>query len=480
MAISSEQELVETFGKPDSSNFEYFFTAANFLQYSNALRLVRTSNTNISNATTSGSSVLISNNEDYQSNYSTGQGIVGSWAARTAGAWGNNLSVSVCESAAAFETKGVTTVNDTATAVGDTTVVLTDSTGIIIGDVVSFSTTAATDDYTDGHEYKVTANDSGTSTITIVRKESGTNGLHAAITDGTNVRRRWRYYEFVDGAPGTSPYTSKRGGLNDEMHIVVVDEDGGISGTVGEVIETYSKVSKGADAKTSEGGTNYYPDVVFNRSSYLYWMDHSTLGVTNGFGSNVASKDFNTTSAITAPVTASLSAGLDGSVTAGQLKTAYEKFIDSETVDVGLIIGGKTPNETIGTPGDGKNHVNDLLQIAEDRKDAIAFVSPPRNHVVDITNTTVITNNITSFYGNINSSSYVVFDSGYKYMYDRYNDVYRYVPLNGDMAGLAARTDLTADAWYSPAGFNRGQVRGVVKLAYNPTKAQRDNCILRE
>ena len=474
VAISSEQELVETFGKPDSSNFEYFFTAANFLQYSNALRLVRTSNTNISNATTSGSSVLISNNEDYQSNYSTGQGIVGSWAARTAGAWGNNLSVSVCESAAAFETKGVTTVNDTATAVGDTTVVLTDSTGIIIGDVVSFSTTAATDDYTDGHEYKVTANDSGTSTITIVRKESGTNGLHAAITDGTNVRRRWRYYEFVDGAPGTSPYTSKRGGLNDEMHIVVVDEDGGISGTVGEVIETYSKVSKGADAKTSEGGTNYYPDVVFNRSSYLYWMDHSTLGVTNGFGSNVASKDFNTTSAITAPVTASLSAGLDGSVTSGQLKTAYEKFIDSETVDVGLIIGGKTPNETIGTPGDGKNHVNDLLQIAEDRKDAIAFVSPPRNHVVDITNTTTITNNIINFYEDINSSSYVVFDSGYKYMYDRYNDVYRYVPLNGDMAGLAARTDLTADAWYSPAGFNRGQVRGVVKLAYNPTKAQRD------
>ena len=474
VAISSEQELVETFGKPDSSNFEYFFTAANFLQYSNALRLVRTSNTNISNATTSGSSVLISNNEDYQSNYSTGQGIVGSWAARTAGAWGNNLSVSVCESAAAFETKGVTTVNDTATAVGDTTVVLTDSTGIIIGDVVSFSTTAATDDYTDGHEYKVTANDSGTSTITIVRKESGTNGLHAAITDGTNVRRRWRYYEFVDGAPGTSPYTSKRGGLNDEMHIVVVDEDGGISGTVGEVIETYSKVSKGADAKTSEGGTNYYPDVVFNRSSYLYWMDHSTLGVTNGFGSNVASKDFNTTSAITAPVTASLSAGLDGSVTAGQLKTAYEKFIDSETVDVALIIGVKTPNETIGTPGDGKNHVNDLLQIAEDRKDAIAFVSPPRNHVVDITNTTTITNNIINFYEDINSSSYVVFDSGYKYMYDRYNDVYRYVPLNGDMAGLAARTDLTADAWYSPAGFNRGQVRGVVKLAYNPTKAQRD------
>ena len=475
VAISSEQELVETFGKPDSSNFEYFFTAANFLQYSNALRVVRTSNTSISNANTSGSTVLISNNEDYQSNYSTGQGVVGSWAARTAGAWGNNLSVSVCESAAAFETLVATTVNDASTATGDTEIILTDSSDIIVGDIVSFSTTAATSDYTDGHEYRVTANNAGTNTITIVRKESGSNGLHAAITDGVNVRRRWRYYDFVDGAPGTSPYASARGGSNDEMHIVVIDEDGGVSGTVGEVIETYSKVSKGADAKTSEGGVNYYPDVVFNRSAYIFWMDHSTLGATNGFGSNVVSKDFNSTSAITATVTASLSAGSDGSATtAGQLKTAYEKFIDSDTVDVGLIIGGKTPNETIGTPGEGKNHINDLLQIAEDRKDAIAFVSPPRNHVVDITNTTTITNNIINFYEDINSSSYVVFDSGYKYMYDRYSDVYRYVPLNGDMAGLAARTDLTADAWYSPAGFNRGQVRGVVKLAYNPTKAQRD------
>ena len=475
VAISSEQELVDTFGKPDSTNFEYFFSAANFLQYSNALRVVRTTNTSISNANAGAGTVLISNNEDYQSNYSTGQGSVGSWAARTAGTWGNNLSVSVCDTAAAFETLAVTTVNDSATATGDTTVVLTASDGIIVGDIISFSTTAATNDYTDGHEYRVTANNTSTELVTFVRKESGTGGLHAPLTNGTNVRRRWQYYDFVDGAPSTSPYASARGGANDEMHIVVIDEDGGISGTVGEVIETYSKVSKGSDAKTSQGGTNYYSDVIFNRSAYIFWMDHSTLGATNGFGVSVVSKDFNATSAITIPVTNSLSAGANGSaVTAGQLKTAYEKFSDAETVDVGLIIGGKTPSETIGTPGDGKNHVSDLLQLAEDRKDAIAFVSPPRNHVVDITNTTTITNNIINFYEDINSSSYVVFDSGYKYMYDRYNDVYRYVPLNGDMAGLAARTDLTADAWYSPAGFNRGQVRGVVKLAYNPTKAQRD------
>ena len=192
VAISSEQELVDTFGKPDSNNFEYFFTAANFLQYSNALRVVRATNTSLSNANAAGSSVLIENNDDYTSNYASGQGVVGAWAARTAGAWGNNLSVSVCESAEAFEKQGVTTVNDSATATGDTTVILTSSASINVGDIVSFSTTAATNDYTDGHEYRVTANDTGSNTITIVRKESGSGVLHAAITDGGNVRRRWR------------------------------------------------------------------------------------------------------------------------------------------------------------------------------------------------------------------------------------------------------------------------------------------------
>ena len=473
ITISSEQELVNTFGKPDSSNFEDFFSAANFLQYSNALRVVRVTNTGLSNATASGSAFTIKNTNDYQDNYADGSASVGEWAARTAGVWGNNIAVSICPSATAYEQAAKTKVDGTAHAIGDQSIIVDDTTGFNVGDIIEFTTTGSGTDY-DGYKYRVTAVDSGTQ-LSFVRADTGTGGLHVAPVDDSNIKRRWRFYDLVSGAPGTSPHVTARGGSGDEMHVVVFDEDGGITGSAGEVLETYSKVSKGADAKTNEGGTNYYPDVIFNRSAYIYWMDHSTLGVTNGFGSNVASKDFDGTSAITAPVSTSLSAGSNGSaVTAGQLKTAYEKFQDADTVDVGLIIGGKTPNETIGTPGDGKNHVNDLLQIAEDRKDAIAFVSPPRNHVVDITNTTTITNNIVNFYEDINSSSYVVFDSGYKYMYDRYNDVYRYVPLNGDMAGLAARTDLTADAWYSPAGFNRGQVRGVVKLAYNPTKAQRD------
>ena len=143
---------------------------------------------------------------------------------------------------------------------------------------------------------------------------------------------------------------------------------------------------------------------------------------------------------------------------------AYQKFADAETVDVGLIMAGS---------GDA-THIGNLITIAENRKDAIVFASPERSDVVNVTDANAQKTNVVAFFNTIQSSSYVLFDSGYKYMYDRYADVYRYVPLNGDMAGLAARTDLIADAWYSPAGFNRGIVRGAVKLAFNPTKAQRD------
>jgi phage tail sheath protein FI len=459
VAISSEQELVDTFGKPDSSTFEYFFSAANFLQYSNALRVVRATNSSLLNATSNGTGLLVKNNDDYTNNYATGQASVGTFAARSAGAWGNNLLVSTCPSATAYEQEGVTTVNDSATSVGDTTVVLTDSSGVNVGDIVSFSTTAATNDYDDGHQYRVTAND-GSTTITIVQKESGTGGLQTTLTDGGNVRRRWRYYDSVDGAPGTSAYVSDRSGSGDEIHVVVVDEDGGITGVAGDVLETYSKLSKASDAKTPQGDNNYYPDIIFTKSNYVYWMDHNTSGSNWG---NAASGT--TYTAVNTPTNESLSAGSDGStVTTGEMKTAYEKFSDADTVDVGLIIAGK---------GDG-THVDNLITIAENRKDAVVFASPERSDVVNVTNSHTQTENVKDFFDSRRSSSYAVFDSGYKYMYDKYSDVYRFVPLNGDIAGLAARTDSIADSWFSPAGFNRGVVRGVVKLAYNPTKAQRD------
>jgi hypothetical protein len=458
VTVSSEQELVETFGKPDSNNFEDFFSAANFLQYSNALRVVRAQNSSIANAVASGSSFVIKNETDYINNYATGQGSVGEWAARTAGAWGNNLLVSICPSAAAYETTVVTTLASTP-AVGDTQVTVTSGTNIAVGDILNFSTTAATSDYNDGHEYRVTAKASNL--ITIVRHPSGTGGLQRVLTNGCNIRRRWRFYDQVAGAPGTSPYATSKGGSNDEIHVIVVDEDGGISGTANTVLEVYQKLSKASDAKSPQGDTNYYPTVIQTRSKYVYWMDHNSGGTNWG---NTASGT--TYTAVSTPTLTSLQSGSDGSaVTVAQKKTAYEKFLDSETVDVGLIIAG---------PGDS-THVDNVISIAEDRKDAVAFVSPERSDVVNVTNANTQTSNVVGFYNSIRSSSYVVFDSGYKYQYDRYNDVYRFVPLNGDIAGLSARTDLIADSWYSPAGFNRGTIRGAVKLAYNPNKTQRDD-----
>ena len=458
ITLSSEQELVETFGKPDSNNFEDFFSAANFLQYSNALRVVRAQNSSVANAVASGSSFVIKNETDYINNFATGQGSVGEWAARTAGAWGNNLLVSICPSAAAYETTVVTTLGVAAVA-GATSVTVTSGTNIAVGDIINFSTTASTSDYNDGHEYRVTAK--STNVITIVRHPSGTGGLQRDVVINSNIRRRWRFYDQVAGAPGTSPYATSKGGSNDEIHVIVVDEDGGISGTANTVLEVYQKLSKASDAKSPQGDTNYYPTVIQTRSKYVYWMDHNSGGTNWG---NTASGT--TFTAVTTPTLTSLQSGSDGSaVTIAQKKTAYEKFLDSETVDVGLIIAG---------PGDS-THVDNVISIAEDRKDAVAFVSPERSDVVNVANANTQTSNVIGFYNSIRSSSYVVFDSGYKYQYDRYNDVYRFVPLNGDIAGLSARTDLIADSWYSPAGFNRGTIRGAVKLAFNPNKTQRDD-----
>ena len=456
-SISSEKELVETFGKPDSTNFEYWFSAASFLQYSSSLRVVRAANTSSVNAVVSGSALRIKNTDHYQNGdgttgpYNDGSANVGEWAARTAGAWGNNLKVSVCPSATAYEAVNKTTTNDASTAVGDTTIVLTSGTDFNVGDIVNFGESG-------GHEYRITG--VSTNTLTFVRHPSGTGGLHTAVANGSQVRRRWQYYDLVDKAPGTSVYASNRSGVNDEMHIVVVDEDGGITGTAGEVLEVYDSVSKGSDAKTAQGDTNYYVDVLYNQSEYIYWMDHVATG--SNWGSAVAGITF---TALSAPFTRSLASGADGSaVSTAELKTAYEKYNDADTVDVNLIIAGKG-NAT---------HIDNLITIAENRKDAVVFASPERADVVNVSNSTTQTTNVKGFFDGIRSSSYIVFDSGYKYTYDKYNDVFRYVPLNGDIAGLAARTDLIADSWFSPAGFNRGVIRGAVKLSYNPTQGQRD------
>ena len=455
-SISSEQELVSKFGKPNSTTFEGFFTAANFLAYSNSLRVVRVQNSSVSNATESGSAFVIKNTTDYQNNYADGSASVGLWAARTAGAFGNSLQVSTCPSATAYEEVNKTTVADASMAVGDTVVTVTSGTGISVGDIVNFG---------DQYEYRVVG--VSTNDLNIVRKEepqhfatSDSSGLHAVPTNGAAVRRRWKYYDLFDKAPGTSPAASAKGGSNDELHVVVIDEDGAITGTKGDVLETYDAVSKGSDAKTPQGDVNYYPDVIYNKSNYIYWMDHNSSGT--NWGSALSGITFTD---VTAVSNVSLSNGSDGSAaTTAQKLTAYQKFQDAETVDVSLIMAGD---------GDA-THIDNLITIAENRMDAVVFASPERSDVVNVADDNTAKDNVIGFFNGIRSSSYVSFDSGYKYAYDRYNDVYRFVPLNGDVAGLCARTDLIADSWFSPAGLNRGIVRGAIKLAFNPTKTQRD------
>ena len=454
VSVGSESELVSTFGKPDSSNFESYFSASNFLQYSNNLKVVRVQNSSVSNATESGSAFVIQNTTDYQNNYADGSASVGMWASRTAGAWGNNLSVSQCPSATAYEESNKTTA--TAANVGATVVTVASATGISAGDIVNFG---------DEYEYRVVS--ISTNDLSFVRKEepnyfgtSDSSGLHKAISGTPAVRRRWRYYDLFNKAPGTSTYAQTRGGSGDEMHIAIIDEDGGLVGTKGDVLEKFEAVSKASDAKSPQGDTNYYSDVIYNSSSYVYWMDHNASG--SNWGTAAAGTAFTD---VTSVSDVSLSNGADGSAaTTAQIKSAYEKFQDAETTDVGLLIAGA---------GDA-THIDNLITIAENRKDCVVFASPERSDVVNVTNSATQKDNVVNFFNGIASSSYVFFDSGYKYMYDRYNDVYRYVPLNGDMAGLSARTDSVADAWYSPAGLNRGVVRGAVKLAFNPTQSQRD------
>ena len=344
-----------------------------------------------------------------------------------------------------------------------------------VGDIVHFFES-------NGQEYEVTA--ISTDNLTIRRKDDPNGrGLVNALVDATNVRRRWAFYDLFDNAPGTSSYATAKGVTLDEMHIVVFDTTGKISGfrkdTAGEriqsVLETYAGVSKHPFAKTPQGEVNYYPDVIFKKSTNVYWTGHPSVleaggGSTNAGVEAVAGAAYHTGTGTTGEETFTLANGSDDyAATVGELDTAYTMFEDAETIDVNLLIAGSTPAST-----DGVLHAGNIIDIADTRKDIVAFISPRRADVVNIASSITQTSNVKGFFDQLNSSSYAVFDSGYKYMFDRYNDVFRFVPLCGDIAGLCANTDNVADPFFSPGGLNRGQIRGAVKLAYNPKKTDRD------
>ena len=470
VTITSENELVTRFGKPNDTQtvFTSFFTAANYLSYSNNLLVVRANASGYKNAvsTTSGgvTSLTIA---DGGSGYTSAPTLTisapddpsGTQATATATTDGDAIdAVTITEAGSGYTSAPTVTVTGGGGADGDITAAITE-TGVLIKNQLAY-----TDNYAGG------AGAFGE----WAAKWAGAlgNSLKVSMAD-SQTYTGWAYEAEFDSAPGTSTHVNAAGGSNDELHIIVIDEDGYISGTAGTILEKFAFVSKASDAKKADGANNYYRDVINATSRYIWWMDHTTsVAVTTGgagtgvaWGLTSADNDFKDMSAV---VTQSLTGGTDDFATSdGNLQTAFSIFDNSETYDISLIMLGKA-SSTVAT------HV--INNVAETRLDAIAFVSPEDNSTGDVITdaTSTPTTAINTYRDALPSSSYAVVDSGYKYQYDRYNDKYRYVPLNGDVAGLCARTDYSADPWFSPAGYNRGQVKNVVKLAFTPNKTARD------
>ncbi len=422
--VGSEVELVNRFHKPTADNYETFFTAADFLAYSQDLTVVRAASNAAFNATTdANNAVQILTRADAEA--VTGEDYV----ARYPGTLGNSLKISICPSANAFSTS------------------ISGSVAVTVGSNSSVISSAATDNIAVGDVLKL-----GNSTI-------GWQELRVSAVSGTDVdfesnfrlssnssiggTRYWGEWRKVDAAPDTG-----------KVHIVVIDEDGTISGTEDAVLEVYENVSVTSSAKKDDGSTNFYKNLINESSNWIYaTSDTQATGDT--------------------PVYASFVGGTNGAAEStiglSDLATAYDLFSNGSTVDVSLIMAGKA---TAGTNGTGlANYIID--NIAEVRKDCVVFISPARADVVSNAGSELTA--ITAFRGSLSASSYAFVDSGYKYRYDRYNDVYRYTPLNGDIAGIAARTDKDRDPWFSIAGYDRGRVKNVVQLAWNPEQDERDS-----
>jgi hypothetical protein len=550
--VSSEEELVATYNKPDGTNFETFFTAANFLAYGNKLyvsRAVATTALNAtvlqSSATAAGSAntlhtVLIKNGEAYD-NEITVPGDA-AFLAKYPGSVGNSLKISVCDSSGAFESTISNTVAGLTSAIMDVAVGNTDLTITVIDTKTSFTETSnvttaeyllasntasnIASSFAVGDVVRLGNNSIGTTekristigatTVTGALSDSGNDTNFTAVatltletkytlstafssnvqqTTVNPVKRKWQFAGNFDQAPGTSLFcnnVANNADASDELHIVVQDEDGIFTGVKGQILESFPAVSRASDAKNESGESIYYYNVIANQSRYLVnggkvirpagETSNSTATYTNT-GVNMT----NTAVTNTVPFSRSFTLGRDGgsanviahsitgdsdsgeaNVAIGQLSNAVDVFKNAEEIDVSLILQGKARGGT-----HSHQWANYLIDnIAEERKDCVVIASPAKADVIN--NFGDEAANTVDYRNALTSSSYGVLDGGYKYQYDRYNDVYRYVPYNGDVAGLIVRTDTNRDPWFSPAGFNRGILKNVIKNPYNPDKADRD------
>lgn len=504
--VDSETSLVSRFGEPKASNFETFFTASNFLNYGNKLYVVRTVSSAALNSTgiVSGSGgntsgVLIKNKVEFDAASYTANAdhIV---VAKYPGARGDGLKVEICDSAAAFEsnvtiaTAGNTdhiTSGSLDFVTGSLTAnltIITSGTGITntqasayldevvadiqVGDLIKVGNSSIGEQKLQVKSIAADSSDvldqdgGGTDIISATRVITFENRYTLATNiNETVLERSWGYVDNFDAAPGTSPYVEGKGGAGDEVHVVVVDGNGDISGVKGTILEKWSNLSRATDTKNESGESLYWKDKIDNSSNWIYVVNNP---LTSGLGSAMAALS------TALPRKFDFSGGADGNgesaISLGDLAVGYDLFSDAADVDISLLLTGKAVG---GSNGEGLlNYIID--NICEVRKDCVVFGSPDRADVVDVTSLSTQTDNVIAFRNSCRSSSYGIIDSGYKYQYDKFGDVYRYIPLNGDIAGLCARTDGERDAWFSPGGFNRGQIKNVVKLAFNPRLAFRD------
>jgi len=550
--IENEQELLSIFGKPISSDrqYEYWYSASNYLQYGGVLRVARVDGAQLRNANVgavgvaSTSTLKIKSYEDYKNNYESTSSY--RFAARNPGSWANGLKVAVIDGSADQKL----TVGTAATSTLQVGYAVTQATSSIVAGV---GTTSINDGYLQGIitgigvstiDVKVVNRVSAAGSVFPVSYTEG--GAYAFISGAaTNVGFGttstpaaglaflsnsstiaapsaglqtsasvtaadivdWydnQYIQLDNGQvlwksvaekPGTSGYAAARNSKNDQLHVVVIDDKGSISGNSGTILERHAFLSKATDTVNSLGSRVYYKDYIADNSNYLF------VGVSTGNGSIASGIQTAFTATSTENVWGTdtqdisfnvagnklytLVAGKDYSgtnneggyaSTLGDVIGGYELFENEAEYAVNFLIHG--PGVT-GSKEASQAKANKLIAIAEGRKDCIAVVSPHRESVVDVTSSKTQTDNVVKFFDALTSSSYVVFDSGYKYQFDRFNNTFQYIPLNADIAGLMARTSQDQFPWFSPAGSQRGNILNAVKLAYNPSKVQRDTLYTR-
>ena len=543
--ITTEQELIQVFGKPLNvdGQYEYWMSASSFLSYGGVLKVIRTDGDELVNAnairnssgiSTAGEPTLkIKNFDDYEANYVDDVANY-IFAAKTPGSWSNNLKVCVIDDKAdqiltvgsAFTSvatvgMGVTTTlsNVPSAGIGSTSAFNGYLKGIIteigagtvevkINSIVSTANVETPIYYAQKSQLRSfkAATGGGNLTVNLITS-AGIATTSATINTGSNPILDWYDQQTLDltntsilwrslaPKPGTSQYSEERNAKSDEIHVVIVDDTGSVTGIQGNLLEKHIGISKAFDAISAVNSPQkiWWKNYLAQYSNYVYVGDNPSddlnvnedvvqVGFSSGFTPYTATEGLwnldaqgKTFSAL-GNVSYNLSGGVDYSTiggmqaTLGDIFTAYNLFSNRDEIAVDYLIMGPG----LSNKFESQAKANHLISIANGRKDCVAVISPHRLDVVDITNADTQTDNILEFFSPLSSSSYAVFDSGYKYTYDRFNNKFRYIPCNADIAGLMVRTSIFAFPWFSPAGQQRGILNSAIKLAYNPNKTQRD------